>query len=156
MAQTPDGYLWLGTEFGLLRFDGVRASPWAPPGSERIPEGRINKLAAARDGTLWIGGDNWLLSWNGVKLIRYPEFDSRSVLSILEDHEGVIWVGVLSQPSGRLCSIRSGRTQCYGEQGELGRVLSLYEDGTNNLWVGSDSGLWRWKPGPPVRYAGLT
>ena len=155
MAQTPDGYLWLGTEFGLLRFDGVRASPWAPPGSERIPEGRINKLAAARDGTLWIGGDNWLLSWNGVKLIRYPEFDSRSVLSILEDHEGVIWVGVLSQPSGRLCSIRSGRTQCYGEQGELGRVLSLYEDGTNNLWVGSDSGLWRWKPGPPVRYAGL-
>ena len=27
IAQTPDGYLWLGTEFGLLRFDGVRAVP---------------------------------------------------------------------------------------------------------------------------------
>src|SRR5215469_2577525 len=28
IAQTPDGYLWLGTEFGLLRFDGVRSVPW--------------------------------------------------------------------------------------------------------------------------------
>jgi ligand-binding sensor domain-containing protein len=33
IAQTPDGYLWLGTEFGLLRFDGVRAVPWQPPGA---------------------------------------------------------------------------------------------------------------------------
>src|SRR6201988_3362643 len=32
IAQTPDGYLWLGTEFGLLRFDGVRAVPWPPHG----------------------------------------------------------------------------------------------------------------------------
>src|SRR6516162_11425489 len=31
IAQTPDGYLWLGTEFGLLRFDGVRSVPWQPP-----------------------------------------------------------------------------------------------------------------------------
>jgi ligand-binding sensor domain-containing protein len=33
IAQTPDGYLWLGTESGLLRFDGVRFVEWAPPGS---------------------------------------------------------------------------------------------------------------------------
>jgi ligand-binding sensor domain-containing protein len=34
MAQTPDGYLWLGSEFGLYRFDGVHAVPWqAPAGS---------------------------------------------------------------------------------------------------------------------------
>ena len=31
IAQTPDGYLWLGTEFGLVRFDGVRSVPWQPP-----------------------------------------------------------------------------------------------------------------------------
>ena len=31
IAQTPDGYLWLGTELGLLRFDGVRTVPWQPP-----------------------------------------------------------------------------------------------------------------------------
>src|ERR1700755_1715782 len=31
IAQTPDGYLWLGTEFGLVRFDGVKPTPWQPP-----------------------------------------------------------------------------------------------------------------------------
>ena len=31
IVQTPDGYLWLGTESGLLRFDGVRTVPWQPP-----------------------------------------------------------------------------------------------------------------------------
>ena len=33
IAQTPDGYLWLGTEFGLLRFDGVRNTEWQPGSS---------------------------------------------------------------------------------------------------------------------------
>jgi ligand-binding sensor domain-containing protein len=37
IAQTPDGYLWLGTGFGLLRFDGVRAAPWQPPNGEQLP-----------------------------------------------------------------------------------------------------------------------
>jgi len=55
IAQTPDGYLWLGTEFGLLRFDGVRTVPWQPPADQHLPSSRITSLLAARDGTLWIG-----------------------------------------------------------------------------------------------------
>ena len=37
MAQTPDGYLWLGSEFGLFRFDGVQAVPWQPPPGQQLP-----------------------------------------------------------------------------------------------------------------------
>src|SRR6266481_8989032 len=51
IAQTPDGYLWLGTEFGLLRFDGVRAVPWEPQG-QPLPSTYIMRLLAATDGTL--------------------------------------------------------------------------------------------------------
>ena len=57
IAQTPDGYLWLGTEFGLLRFDGVRSVPWQPPAGEHLPGSNIRSLLAARDGRLWIGTD---------------------------------------------------------------------------------------------------
>jgi len=41
IAQTPDGYLWLGTEFGLFRFDGVQSVPWQPPAGEHLPSGSL-------------------------------------------------------------------------------------------------------------------
>src|SRR5579859_4530315 len=63
IAQTPDGYIWLGTEFGLVRFDGVNKFPWQPPNHQQLPQGVVRSLLAARDGTLWIGGDKWLASW---------------------------------------------------------------------------------------------
>src|SRR3974390_1290369 len=44
IAQTPDGYLWIGTEFGLERFDGVRSVVWQPPKGEHLPGGRVRSL----------------------------------------------------------------------------------------------------------------
>ncbi|MBV8051124.1 MAG: hypothetical protein JOZ80_08045, partial [Acidobacteriaceae bacterium] len=55
IAQSPDGYLWLGTEFGLVRFDGVQFVSWSPPQGQQLPSTNIRSLLAARDGTLWIG-----------------------------------------------------------------------------------------------------
>src|SRR5262245_35243902 len=62
IAQTPDGYLWLGTQFGLLRFDGVRNVPWQPPSGQHLPSSWIFSLLATRDGTLWIGTSKGLAS----------------------------------------------------------------------------------------------
>ena len=152
IAQTPDGYLWLGTEFGLLRFDGIQAVPWSPPGPQVLPGSFVNALFAARDGTLWIGTHTGLASWNGAKVTRYPEFEGKNVWAILEDRGGELWVGAQGAP-GWLCSIRGGRTQCYGKDGSFGfGVLSLYEDRSGNLWAGAGTGLWRWKPDPTQRY----
>ena len=54
LAQTRDGYLWLGTVFGLVRFDGVRFTPFAPRGNDTLPDRGVRELLASRDGTLWI------------------------------------------------------------------------------------------------------
>src|SRR3974377_207499 len=51
ITPPPDGYLGLGTELGLIRFDGVRPAAWTPPGGQRLPSDRIRTLLTARDGT---------------------------------------------------------------------------------------------------------
>jgi signal transduction histidine kinase/ligand-binding sensor domain-containing protein len=157
MAQTPDGYLWLGAEFGLFRFDGIHSIPWQPPAGQHLPANPYS-LLVTRDGTLWIGTFAGLVSWTGGKVTQYPEVGQVFVTSLLEDREGTVWAGTLGgppgTPTGRLCAIRSGRAQCYGEDGAFGSfVWSLGEDSSGTLWAGAESGLWRWKPGPPRRYA---
>ena len=152
IAQTPDGYLWLGTEFGLFRFDGVQKVLWNPPPGEHLPSPNVTKLLAARDGRLWIGTKAGLASWKDNRFSRYPEI-AEQVAALAEDGDGTLWAGTLVPRDGRLCGIRRGAVQCYGEDGSLGGgVLSLFEE-NGNLWAAAGSGLWRWKPGPPKHYA---
>jgi PAS domain S-box-containing protein len=152
IAQTPDGYLWLGTEFGLLRFDGVRTVPWQPPAGGRLPSSMIWSLLVTRDGTLWIGTIKGLASWKDGKLTLYAELAGQAIARLLQDREGTVWAAGWTFPIGRLCAIQRG-VKCYGEDGSLGQgVLSLYEDSRGNLWAGGRTGLWRWKPGVPKLY----
>jgi signal transduction histidine kinase/ligand-binding sensor domain-containing protein len=150
VAQTPDGYLWLGSEFGLLRFDGVRSVPWQPPSGQSLPSNDVESLLVTRDGTLWIGTDKGLAHWTGTTLTAYAELQGRLVLRLLQDHEGTVWAGTLEVGGARLCSIRSASVQCAGGDGRLGdSVSALYEDHLFNLWASVSGGVWRWKPGTP-------
>ena len=157
MAQTPDGYLWLATEFGLFRFDGLHAVPWQPPLGQKLPDAPY-ALLTTHDGILWIGTFAGLVSWDGKKLTEYPEIRDVFVTSLLEDHEGTVWAGILAgsteSPAGRLCEIRSGQVKCDSQNGAFGMfVWSLNEDHAGTLWAAAESGLWRWKPGSPKRIA---
>jgi PAS domain S-box-containing protein len=155
MAQTPDGYLWLGTEFGLRRFDGVRSVPWRGPAGEHLQEVPIRSLRAARDGRLWIGTPTGLASWKDGKLTHYPELEGYTVEALLEDRDGAIWAGGSATDTGRLCTIQHGRTQCFGEDGGFGSgVTVLCEDSKGKIWAAGSTGLWQWKFGPP-KFFGL-
>src|SRR6201988_1195465 len=126
IAQTHDGYLWLGTEFGLLRFDGVKVVSWQPPAGAQLPSDYIRQLRVTRDGRLWIATRKGLASWKDNHLIQYPELADHFVSALLEDHEGTLWVGEESLSAhGRLCAIENGNiiarikvvrlaTQCSG------------------------------------------
>jgi signal transduction histidine kinase/ligand-binding sensor domain-containing protein len=151
IAQTPDGYLWLGTDFGLLRFDGVRAVPWQPPAGQGLPANDVYVLQASRDGSLWIGTSKGLARWYRDTLTQYPQLAGLYVIRLLEDREGVVWVGALGLPAGRLCEIHAVTVICHGEDGRFGNgIWALYEDSDRNLWASVTDGIWRWKPGSPT------
>jgi signal transduction histidine kinase/ligand-binding sensor domain-containing protein len=148
ITQTPDGYLWLGSEFGLLRLDGVKAVPFQPPGEPPFVAS-IFQLLVTRDGTLWIGSDKGLASWNGHALTHYAEFEGQFVFSLLEDDTGMIWAGSFSVQNGRLCSIRRDSVECIGQDGALGHgVMGLFQDSRKNIWASGENGLWQVKPDP--------
>ena len=154
MAQTADGYFWIGTDSGLFRFDGVRTVQWRPPAGDQLASSDIRSLLSARDGRLWIGTVKGLASWREGKLTYYPQLDGLVVVTLLEDRVGTIWAGGWSLSTGKLCRIQREKTECIGEDGRFGTgVTALYEDSGGNLWAGAITGLWRWKPGPPRLFA---
>ena len=152
MAQTPDGYLWLGSEFGLFRFDGAHGV-WQPPSGEHLPNNSVNSLMVARDGTLWIGTFGGLATWNGRKLTQLHAFDGRFITALYEDREGTVWVGTMESPA-QLCALRGGGTQCFGAKLDLGTaVWTVYQDDSGTVWAGTQTGLWRIEPGAAQRIA---
>ena len=148
IAQTPDGYLWIGTDRGLLRFDGVRTVPVLP--GEQLPSDSLNRLLVSRDGALWIGTDTGLFRWKDGKFERFPHIVAESIYPLLEDREGTVWIGT-DQPV-MVCAARGGKIDCQREE-RLGRGgMAGYEDASGRLWLGTDSGVWRWSPGPPQQF----
>jgi len=151
IAQDADGYLWLATDAGLVRFDGVRFDTWSALGETRLPVGAVTALVSARDRSLWIGvsGRMPLGRIKDGKLTLYGEpdgFAERSLtLSLLEDHEGTIWVGTIHG-----LFRRNGESwQRVGEKDGLGDVsaTAIYEDRRKRLWVATVNGVFRKQAG---------
>jgi ligand-binding sensor domain-containing protein len=61
LAQTPDGYLWIGSPHGLFRFDGAHFTRFDEDSApDALPASRVRSLLVARDGALYIGTDGGL------------------------------------------------------------------------------------------------
>jgi len=154
ITQTQDGYLWLGTELGLVRFDGVRAVPWTFPLNQRLASNSILSLLATRDGSLWIGTTAGLARWKAGMLTQYAELAGVRILALAEDRTGTVWAGSSFRAAGaNLCEIRDQSLACFGSDGTLGPwVRAIFEDPDGRLWVHASTGLWQWVPGARTRY----
>jgi ligand-binding sensor domain-containing protein/signal transduction histidine kinase len=147
-TQTADGYLWLGNEFGLIRFDGVRFTEWHLPDANPLSDRAVVKLLAGRDGSLWVGTIDGLAQIIDDRVIEYRELRGHYVAALLEDRDGTIWAGTGGRftNDARLCAIRRGDVRCHDDRQQFGRnVSALYQDRHGAIWVGATKGLWRWR-----------
>jgi ligand-binding sensor domain-containing protein/signal transduction histidine kinase len=155
ITQTADGYLWIGTEAGLVRFDGIQFVPWAPPNGEALPSSRIHALLGARDGTLWIGTARGLARWSKGELFNFPG-EPAFVEAIVEDSEGTIWMtrSQVRDAAGSLCEVAGNALRCHGPADGIPFAYAqpLFSDPHGNLWIGSSIGVCRWKSGDAKTY----
>jgi signal transduction histidine kinase/ligand-binding sensor domain-containing protein len=138
LAQTPDGYLWVGTFGGLARFDGSSFRLIERLDSSGRHIDRVLSLAAAHDGSLWVGTESGLLH-----LRPGPHWDVYAAADGLPDDEitalhvdraGTLWIGT---ERGGLVRFGGERFEVFRRAGDvsLEHVISIHEGSDGRLWV---------------------
>src|ERR1041385_5427426 len=143
ITQTPDGYLWVGTPQGLVRFDGVRFLPLGDSSPAELRHGSITALGLGREDVLWIGTESsgiWRLEHGG--LTHFSEADglvSNRILCLFEDRGSALWVGT----ENGLSRLKEGRFSTFTTQNGLphNTVRALCEDRQGNLRAATARGL---------------
>ena len=141
LAQTPDGYLWIGTSGGLVRFDGAEMVVFTRENTPALLSNSVFCLLVSRAGDLWIGTE-------GGGAVRYHRGEFRRfsgeeglsngfVRSILEDRRGQFWVGT-DDGLFRLHGDRLARVDGLGGVPAVA-VHDIREDSHGRLWVGGSS-----------------
>ncbi len=152
IVHTRDGYLWLGTQEGLARFDGVRFQVFNTQNVSQLKSNFIRILYQDRAGRLWIGtyggGLTCLDEGRFTTYTMEEGLPGENILAIHEDRAGHLWIGTLN--SG-LCRLKDGKFICYTSKQEQGiahdRIFAILEDRAGVLWFGTGGGLNRLKNG---------
>lgn len=144
LLQDRENSIWVGTNAGLFR---LREAPFTTWGKKRgLSSDYIRAVLSHSSKGLWIGGSTGLdnLNNNQITHIKSTKQGSPySVLSLLEDHRGEIWVGTYT--SGVLKVVNNKLVPYLNRQSGLGsnEVRSLLMDSQERLWIGSAMGLTR-------------
>lgn len=143
LAQTSDGYLWLATQIGLFRFDGVQFAKFDPPDSDAFPATSISALYATDNGGLWIGFRYGAVAFlKGNRLTRYGQaqgLPTSTVFRFAQDHDGTLWAATFTG----LIRLKGSRWERPGPSwrfpGKQSRTVFVDSSGT--LWVATERGV---------------
>ena len=163
LAQTPDGYVWIGTQEGLVRFDGVDFTVFNRKNTSAFSTSTINHLTVSPNGSLLIGTrGGGLIEFDQGTFSVLTEADGLSSgfsTSLEVDSKGDVWFGTFE---GGLNRISGGDITVFGaDQGLPGRAISFVgETSEGKIWAGSGDGVFvlageRFVPHPDPNIAPL-
>ena len=136
LAQTAEGYLWVGSDEGLARFDGLRFVPLGA--REGLESGPITALLGDSRGALWIGSaENGLSCWQSNRLTRITTREglpTNSITALAEDAAGRIWVG--TQAGLKVWQNGQWVTLKGAESFQGQRITTLFGDWQGRMWIG--------------------
>jgi signal transduction histidine kinase/ligand-binding sensor domain-containing protein len=142
LAQTADGFLWIGTAIGLFRFDGVRFERYVQRSGDRLPSGPVRGLLALGDGSLWIAyrfeNTICVLRKGAVKCYGKNDGVASNATAIIQDREGALWAsietGVIRFNGTRWEHI--GADWNFPEEVPENTSDTLFVDSQGTLWAG--------------------
>jgi diguanylate cyclase (GGDEF)-like protein len=151
LVRDGDGFLWIGTQNGLLRWDGYRFRHYLPNDNDpkSLPDNDIRALTTDDAGNLWIGTNagglvRYRADQNGfTSFIAGPQgLSNMSVNAIVRDGHGGLWIGTLAGLDH--LEIATGKFQRGLNEGLTSlQVGALLYDKAGTLWIGTTGGLVR-------------
>jgi signal transduction histidine kinase/ligand-binding sensor domain-containing protein len=146
VAQDPDGFLWVATDGGLARFDGLEFQRWGDRGEPKLPNDNVTSVTAARDGSIWVtfrsGGVSRISSGAVTNFAVQDGVPAGVLLAVIEDRDGAIWVA----GANGVARYRHTQWERIGSRhglpdAFLSRNIRIGPRGT--IWIASRSGLYR-------------
>ena len=148
LAQTPDGYIWVGSDEVVGRFDGVRFVSFGT--REGLNGGPVHTLFADREGALWIGRSAGGLSrFHNGRATTFKKdhgLPSESITSLAEDTERRLWIGtelgLVTYQNGQISKLNG--SEFFSDK----PITALFKDRENTLWCAAKGfGLFQFKQG---------
>ncbi len=153
VLQHNGGYLWVGTQRGLARFDGVHFTVLNPANTPALKSANIMALAQTRDGSLWIGTENGgLVRMKDGTFTHFSKADGLAgdnVKCLFVDRDGILWVGTLTG----LSSYADGKFRSFDKEWGSRMVRSIAQNPDGSLWlIGPADGVTRFQDGVRGRF----
>jgi signal transduction histidine kinase/ligand-binding sensor domain-containing protein len=159
LLQTRDGFVWLGTEVGLVRFDGNGFQVFDRNSTPALPGNDVRCLLETKDGALWIGTSEGLARWKDGVVKAFTTRDGlpgNGIRALVEAANGGLWVWT----DGGLARLNGEKFVAQDVVGGLpaSAITTVTGDGRGDLWVSTSEGVdvfhdGRWAhsaPGPQL------
>lgn len=139
ILQSYDGYMWFGTEGGLVRFDGLKFLVFDSQNTSGLRSNNVRSLVEDASHALWVGTADGLTRFSGSNVVTFTTHEglpSNNIWSVFEDRSGGLW----AVTAEGLAQYQHGRFRSYGAPQGLS-INVIAQDNQGPLWLGTQHGI---------------